>query len=174
MIDATDSYANIKALLRPKEPIYISTDEKDEQFFDVFRQNGHRVIRWPEVHTAYLRSVHVPWKLTGLIEQVICACGRVFIGTDTSTFSSHIYTLRGYMHIHAEQTFAQFHTSQAPVVTWGKYMPNNSTRRQPEHQPQYHHHSPLERGGEGMTMDDVLAPKRRAVVDIEPARWLLV
>jgi hypothetical protein len=39
----------------------------------------------------------IPDKYIGMIEQVICACGRVFVGTSHSTFSGFIPRLRGYI-----------------------------------------------------------------------------
>ena len=44
-----------------------------------------------------LTGVDIPRKLEGCIEQVICALGRVFVGTIESTFTSYIFRLRGYL-----------------------------------------------------------------------------
>jgi hypothetical protein len=36
-------------------------------------------------------------KTVGLVEQIVCASGRQFVGTKMSTFSAYIYRLRGYL-----------------------------------------------------------------------------
>ena len=45
----------------------------------------------------FAQGVTIPDKLIGQVEQVICACGRVFVGTSHSTFSGFIPRIRGYI-----------------------------------------------------------------------------
>ena len=39
----------------------------------------------------------LPPKFDGMVEQLVCAAGRRFAGTPSSTFTSYIFRLRGYM-----------------------------------------------------------------------------
>mmetsp|Transcript_4693 Transcript_4693/g.8826 ORF Transcript_4693/g.8826 Transcript_4693/m.8826 type:complete len:544 (+) Transcript_4693:89-1720(+) len=111
-IDASESLANIEALLHKGEPIYIATDEKRfDEFFRPFVEKGYPIFQWKDFFTErggnVLSGVEIPRKLEGCIEQVICALGRVFAGTLESTFSSYIFRLRGYYH--APNTEIYFH-----------------------------------------------------------------
>jgi hypothetical protein len=47
----------------------------------------------------------IPKRLSGHVEQVICAGGRTFVGTTHSTFTSYIMRLRGYMHAPDQRRF---------------------------------------------------------------------
>ena len=85
---------NAKALLVPGEVIYLATDEQDKSFFDEMQEGGHRIFFLSDF-TADLADV--PKSKLGIVEQIICAGGRIFFGTGHSTFSSFIYRLRGYM-----------------------------------------------------------------------------
>ena len=66
----------------------------DTDFFDEMREGGHRIFFLSDF-TADLADV--PKSKLGIVEQIICAGGRIFFGTGHSTFSSFIYRLRGYM-----------------------------------------------------------------------------
>lgn len=86
------SYDNVRPLLRDGEPVYIATDESKPGFFHAFEAK-HKV--W------FLKDLHVfkriPRKLIGMVESVICAAGREFVGTRHSTFTQYIHRLRAYM-----------------------------------------------------------------------------
>ena len=90
---------NVGALFRPKEVLYLATDENDAQFFAAMAKT-HEVFRWHDFFGArggaVLEGVKVTPKLIGLVEQVICSAGRVFVGTEHSTYSAYISRLRGY------------------------------------------------------------------------------
>ena len=108
-ISANVMMRNVGALFRPNEPLYVATDEGDAAFFDAVRK-GHTVYRWHDflsdrggraVQRAAaalgLAGGAVPDKVVGLVEQVICAGGRAFVGTEHSTYSAYIARLRGYI-----------------------------------------------------------------------------
>ena len=112
-IGAKDTFSNIHALMTvPHEKMYIATDAKDASYFAVFEEHGFPVYRWSDFFEAkggkVLEGVHIPRKLEGCIEQVVCAMGRTFSGTLESTFSSYIFRLRGYYQ--APSTEVYFHT----------------------------------------------------------------
>ena len=98
--NAEETLQNIENLLKDNEALYIATDEVDEEFFEVF-ENDRPIYQWGDFYTPRCNSIlkdgDVPHELIGPIEQLICARGRVFIGTDLSTFSSYITRIRGYM-----------------------------------------------------------------------------
>ena len=112
-LSAEASYTNTEALLLKKELIYIATDETDPDFFAPFAEQ-HTVYRWADFFTEKgnfaLKNVEIPPKWIGLIEQVICASARVFVGTKKSTFSAYIPRLRGYLR--APDTATYYHTSR--------------------------------------------------------------
>ena len=102
---------NIRQLLNDNELLYIATDETGSSFFEGFERIWP-IRRWRDVcgdhSSAVLDPAEVPAELVGLVEQVICAGARCFIGSHLSTFSSYIVRLRGYMH--APDTSTYFHT----------------------------------------------------------------
>lgn len=108
-----DSLDNIRALLEDGEPLYIATDETEESFFEVFGWD-HPVYRWRDLMSPHCGEIlsreSLPDELIGPVEQVICATGRVFIGTELSTFTNYITRLRGYMG--ARDRNAYFHTTR--------------------------------------------------------------
>jgi len=116
--NATETLHNISNLLADDQPIYIATDEVDEEFFDVFERD-RPVYRWDDFFTSrcgkVLTNVDIPFALIGPVEQLICAHSNRFVGTELSTFSSYITRLRGYLD--APDKNAYFHTqyNDAPL-----------------------------------------------------------
>ncbi|GJL82583.1 MAG: hypothetical protein DHS20C01_22170 [marine bacterium B5-7] len=111
--DAGRTLDNIRALLKEGEPLYIATDESDESFLDLFRRE-RPVYSWADFRSPRCDEVvnheKLRDELVGPVEQVICATGRVFIGTELSTFSGYITRLRGYMASPDRNTY--FHTTR--------------------------------------------------------------
>ena len=97
--DPATTAANISRVLKPGEPLYLSTDETDESFFADLRQQ-RPVYRFsdlaslPGLSSNFLDNI--PHKLIGCVEQLICSGGRVFVGTPHSSFSNYISRIRGY------------------------------------------------------------------------------
>jgi len=116
-INASNTMNNIGTMLLTGEPLYLATDELDEGFFDAIRQK-HPVYKWADFFAErggqVLKDLHVPRKLIGMIEQLICAGGRTFFGTGLSTFTGLVPRLRGY--IGAPDTRLRYHTNKYVVV----------------------------------------------------------
>lgn len=96
-LPAKTLYDNIKHLLDPNvtKILYISTDEKDMNFFEPFRQ--HFTLRFLHHLTisAHLGDHHLNQNHIGMVEQTICANAHTFVGTPFSTFTGYITRMRG-------------------------------------------------------------------------------
>jgi hypothetical protein len=90
-IPAEDMLRHTAPLLKSNgvKTLFVASDEKSDSFFDPFRQDFH-VIRLGE----FLKEVKVEKHYFGLLDQIICSAGELFIGTELSTFSAHITRLR--------------------------------------------------------------------------------
>lgn len=87
---------NIQVLYDKQLPIYIATDESDEQIFADLAANfkAPKIISWRDVEKVCKEEIPYAW--IGPIEQLICTAARRFVGNDLSTFTSYINRLRGY------------------------------------------------------------------------------
>eukprot|EP00924_Labyrinthula_sp_SR-Ha-C_P003323 maker-scaffold_15-snap-gene-6.39-mRNA-1 protein AED:0.00 eAED:0.00 QI:15/1/1/1/1/1/3/21/464 len=110
-LSGQQSVNNVKDLLNGKEVLYISTDETEAGFFQPFKNEGFEIWtlknvkdKYPEVFAGFEP------KYEGMVEQLICASGRLFFGTPMSTFSSYIIRLRGYMYGEGLRSRCLFHT----------------------------------------------------------------
>lgn len=104
-LSADQIVSNIEPLLdavnrqNPFSTLYISTDEKDSTFFEPFYQKyGRDQVRFLHQYQSILDKFEVEGGYYGMIEQIVCSAGEVFIGTELSTFSAHITRLREHMH----------------------------------------------------------------------------
>lgn len=86
-LSSEEWYNNVKDILEKNEVLYISTDEKDKSFFEPFKKNGHKLFFLSdfEPHVEGLDPYHL-----GMVESIVAARGRAFIGTFRSTFSGYI------------------------------------------------------------------------------------
>lgn len=111
-MSAGDLYGNIKPLIKENEVFYIASDEKDDGFFDIIKNNGHQFYRWKDfadiTGSREWKETPTIRKLEGCIEQVVCANGRIFFGTLESTFTSYIFRLRGYLNAPVKEVY--YHT----------------------------------------------------------------
>ena len=91
---------NTKNILEENISLYIATDETELEFLDTFGLE-YSVFCWNDFFTSRSATdvsiTDIPEKLIGPIEQLICAHGYRFIGTELSTFSSYITRLKGYL-----------------------------------------------------------------------------
>jgi len=87
-------YNNIHGLIPQGACVYIATDSKNKAEFLPLREK-YRLIFFEDI--LHLIKPDINQDCYGLVEQIICARGLKFIGTNLSTFSCYIYRLRGYM-----------------------------------------------------------------------------
>ena len=83
---------NTQYMIQEGRTVYISTDEKDDSFFDPLREHYNLVFLKDFVHL--LEGVNTNYY--GMIDQLVAARGDTFVGTLFSTFSGYIHRLRGY------------------------------------------------------------------------------
>ena len=103
-LNAEAILANIEPLLDSGLPVYIATDEIEDEFFAEI-SHKHRVARWTELVNRANGNIDIPFSWIGPIEQIICAGARRFIGTDLSTFSAYMNRIRGYAEAHDTQCY---------------------------------------------------------------------
>jgi hypothetical protein len=87
-------FDNINKIIPIKTTLYISTDITDISELKILFDN-YNVILLKDIK--HLIDWKINEELIGLIEQIICSRGIIFVGTQASTFSNYIYRLRGYM-----------------------------------------------------------------------------
>merc|ERR1719320_532873 len=82
MPSARNILLNVAPLLEANETIFIATDEPDPKFFEVIKRH-HKVFFFTDFFgpVGIFNNLKVPRKLEGLVESVICAGARIFIGT---------------------------------------------------------------------------------------------
>lgn len=102
------SYQNIKGLLHQNETVYVSTDE-DPSFFQAMRKEHPLHVRGD--FDELFADVTIDPKLAGMVEQMVCSMGRIFIGTQLSTFTGGIYQMR-YFNDLVENQAEYWHNEQ--------------------------------------------------------------
>ena len=95
-IPADKLLENVGKFIPKGQVIYIATDERNKTFFDPLKTRFPRIyflddfsddIGMKEINPNYM----------GMIDQIVCTRGQIFIGTWFSTFSAYITRLRGYL-----------------------------------------------------------------------------
>jgi len=116
--------------ISPGTTLYVSTDETSPEYLEPYKEAGVKAVRWLDLledgkrgegplaealEETYVGRHRIDpnrlQEITGQIEQVICAFGRVFVGTKLSTFSGYINRMRLYADAPAKKTLL-FHTEQ--------------------------------------------------------------
>lgn len=109
---------NVGQFIPEGQLLFIATDERNKSFFDAFHSRFPR-IRYLDDFMDYaeLREINpnflgalvsvVGWWYTqlltallllpGMIDQVVCTRGQIFVGTWFSTFTGYITRMRGYL-----------------------------------------------------------------------------
>lgn len=90
---AEDIYRNAQEYIKPGSTIYIATDEHDLSFFQ-HMSDKYDIVYLHDFIENELQGIDPIYY--GMIDQLICARGRVFYGLFYSTFSGHVFRLRGY------------------------------------------------------------------------------
>jgi hypothetical protein len=93
----------LKQHIQPGEPFYLATNERSRESLRKFRSMGavlwEDVMQMTEVQTAIAGMSVLPSMLgfqdyVGLVEQMVCAQARLFVGTRCSSFTGQILNLR--------------------------------------------------------------------------------
>jgi hypothetical protein len=88
-IPANQTLANVGQYIPANELLFIATDEKDKSFFDAFKERFPRLRFLDDyMDTADLRTINP--NFLGMIDQIVCTRGEIFVGTWFSTFSGYI------------------------------------------------------------------------------------
>ena len=85
-------FNNTFDVLEENSTIYIATDERNRTFFGLLRKRYK--IYFMDDFKDLLEDVNT--NFFGMVDQLIAARGRIFIGTFFSTFSGYINRVRGY------------------------------------------------------------------------------
>ena len=95
-LPAEDLLKNVGHFIPAGELLFIATDEQDKAFFDPFRKRFPRLrFLGDYLDKADLRSLNPNY--LGMIDQIVCTRGRLFMGTWFSTFTGYITRMRGYL-----------------------------------------------------------------------------
>jgi hypothetical protein len=100
-LPAEEIWGSIRPMLNASVTrlIYISTDEKDREFFRPFTtDNSQYRLRYFSDFEADLRKKFPTFNanMIGMVEQIVCANGHTFFGTPRSSFTGYITRMRGY------------------------------------------------------------------------------
>ena len=87
-------WENTKEIWKPKEILYIATDERNKTFFDPLKE--HAEIRFLDDYFDEFHLGDLDPNYLGMIDTIIATHGRAFAGTFFSTFSGYIIRMRGY------------------------------------------------------------------------------
>jgi hypothetical protein len=109
-------YENTKEIWKPKEILYIATDERNKTFFDDLAL--HHDLRYLDDYfeLAGLRSMDPNY--FGMIDTIIASRGRAFAGTFFSTFSGYINRLRGHHGITMMDSWYSFLDKKTRMHEW--------------------------------------------------------
>lgn len=83
---------------------YIATDERNKSFFDAFHKKFEKVYYLDDFFEQ-LQLGKVNPNYLGMIDQIACTQGEIFVGTWFSTFTGYITRLRGYLGHPEKSTF---------------------------------------------------------------------
>lgn len=121
-----DIFETLQPLINNATALYVATDRQD-QFRGISERYNVRLIMWPDLFEestgnllVKVKARYTPerwYKLTGLVEEIICTYARVFVGTDRSSFSGHIERMR--LHADAPVQMHLVHTDGSPFLGRG-------------------------------------------------------
>jgi hypothetical protein len=101
-IPARSLLNNIKKYIIPGTRLYISTDEPNHEFFNIFSRYYQIFFLSNVIDGARTK---IPKASVACLEQIICSLAQVFVGTRLSTFSGYITRLRGYRNVSNKEIY---------------------------------------------------------------------
>ena len=113
---------NEKSIPSDIKVAYVATDERNKSFFEPFHKRFEKVYYLDDFF-AKLKLADVNPNFLGMIDQVACTQGKVFVGTWFSTFTGYITRLRGYLgHPESSNFFGdKKHRSDAQYMSCYQY-----------------------------------------------------
>lgn len=94
-ISSEDLYEYVSKTIPQGSKLYIATDHRDTEYFNIFKEN-YQVFFYDDL-VKQLPHLYIQKKWIPIIEQLICTRGIKFVGNKLSTLSSYIYRMRGFM-----------------------------------------------------------------------------
>lgn len=94
VIPAEEIVETTKEVAPPGTVVYLATDETDEKYLGVLRAQWKVFTLSDFADRIGLKKLNPNY--VGMVEQIVCARGSVFVGTWFSTFSGYIQRMRGY------------------------------------------------------------------------------
>jgi hypothetical protein len=95
-IPADRMIANVGQFIPEGQLLFIATDERNKTFFDPFLKRFPH-IKYLDDFMDFAELKNINPNFLGMIDQVICTRGDVFVGTWFSTFTGYITRMRGYL-----------------------------------------------------------------------------
>lgn len=96
-VNASVLMKTVRHVLPPGDLLFIASDETSKNYFDPFKDEGFTRIRRLDDYFDIAQLQGMNPNYLGMLDQVVCAGGRVFVGTWYSTFSAYITRMRGYL-----------------------------------------------------------------------------
>ena len=118
ILNSSQWYENTKELWKPKEILYIATDERNMKFFNDFRSKHSGQLRFFDEYRQLANLDSIDHSLYGMIDTVIASRGSVFSGTWFSTLSAFIVRLRGYYGISKYFSYYGWQNRKFYMHTW--------------------------------------------------------
>lgn len=113
---ANEWYENTFEIWKPNEILYISTDQKNQTFFNDLAV--HHDIRFLEDYWEIAGLGKIDPNYMSMIDAIVAARSRAFAGTWFSTFSGYIVRMRGYYGMPMENTWYSWLDRKDAMHKW--------------------------------------------------------
>lgn len=88
---------NVGPFIKEGQLIYIATDVRNRSYFDPMKARFPQ-LRFLNDYTDLVGLKGINPNFLGMLDQIVCTRGDVFVGTWFSTFTGYITRMRGYLH----------------------------------------------------------------------------
>lgn len=109
-------WENTKEIWKPKEILYIATDERNATWFAPLKE--HADIRFLDDYFDEFHLGELDPNYLGMIDTIIATHGRAFAGTFFSTFSGYIIRMRGYKGTPMRDSYYSLLKRKYEMRTW--------------------------------------------------------
>lgn len=115
-IPAEEWYNNTKEIWKPKEVLYIATDERNKTWFDPIAK--HHPVKFLDDYWDLAGLGKLDSSYLGMIDTLVASRGRAFAGTWFSTFTGYINRMRGYHGLSMQDSWYSFLDRKTTVQKW--------------------------------------------------------